>query len=838
MLENEYIRSLIDKLSSFVSDANKAKDSFVNLGLTYGNMEKLQDDVTKSDDKSIVEDLEKELEKAKNVTFSEYAASMPGLTTEEDFENWKKTRIEIMEKNLESEKNRRKAEQDSSIKMAFTDAEKTMNNSSDEYDKLIEKLNKDSEKLDKVIDRAIKRIQIRIDELDEEITDLVDELVETKEHDEKIKLSNQLEKYRSMKISYEANLKTIKQFKGLSKDLIKNVEDYDKMEELVEKAWKQINEVNERLYREDNEIEVDISYNNQTGKYLVSCKCGYFSFPGKEFSEEELSKDNISKLLKGFAGAIASNRVVLSKNGKVVMKTSFENAANNVVEAGKSIDKSQILNPEDDILSKGTSIEPEPTPEPTPTPIEPEPTPEPMPTPTEPEPTLEPTPTPTEPEPTPEPTPTPIEPEPTPEPTPTPIEPEPTPEPTPTPTEPEPTPEPTPTPTEPEPTPIENPEKSDPIVQRVMESRNWKEKIGKGIKAVGIGIGVVTAVAAHPLLGLGIGLAAVASAKAYVEAAQAIKSREIRDTLKNIADKYGLEVKVDHDTYSVYFCGKNGIDSRVTSEDLKGNPTAKKIAEDLQGELDRAFANDLRGTATKAQVDTFLKHKKATSIPIEMCQKVTLDNLEAAYQEVGGVFSKKDKKRGFFDVKEIATKFMKSLAPEKNSEVEVGNVDDIFDELNKAQEQTEEQLESNKVQEKAEEQPELNKAEEQVEESPRPENDTNDVEKFTTGDVLDESGNVISMFDVEVPEVASVNEEPKASQEGPKEEQPEPVVINDEPEKTTEDVEPKVENTSGDQEKVADPDSVSTAKEFINILSNGVHIAEQLEKNESKGRSL
>ncbi len=704
MLENEYIRSLIDKLSSFVSDANKAKDSFVNLGLTYGNMEKLQDDVTKSDDKSIVEDLEKELEKAKNVTFSEYAASMPGLTTEEDFENWKKTRIEIMEKNLESEKNRRKAEQDSSIKMAFTDAEKTMNNSSDEYDKLIEKLNKDSEKLDKVIDRAIKRIQIRIDELDEEITDLVDELVETKEHDEKIKLSNQLEKYRSMKISYEANLKTIKQFKGLSKDLIKNVEDYDKMEELVEKAWKQINEVNERLYREDNEIEVDISYNNQTGKYLVSCKCGYFSFPGKEFSEEELSKDNISKLLKGFAGAIASNRVVLSKNGKVVMKTSFENAANNVVEAGKSIDKSQILNPEDDILSKGTSIEPEPTPEPTPT------------------------------------------------------EPEPTPEPTPTPTEPEPTPEPTPTPTEPEPTPIENPEKSDPIVQRVMESRNWKEKIGKGIKAAGIGIGVITAFAANPLLGIGLGASAVASAKAYVEGAQAIKSRKIRKTLKNIADRYGLEVKVDHDTYSVYFCGKNGIDSRVTSEDLKGNPTAKKIAEDLQGELDRAFANDLRGTATKAQVDAFAKHKKATSVPIEMCQKVTLDNLEAAYQEVGGVFSKKDKKRGFFDAKEIATKFMKSLAPEKNSEVEVGNVDDILDELNRAQEQTEEQ--------------------------------------------------------------------------------PEPVVINDEPEKTTEDVEPKVENTSGDQEKVADPDSVSTAKEFINILNNGVHIAEQLEKNESKGRSL
>ena len=786
MLENEYIRSLIDKLSSFVSDADKAKDSFVNLGLTYGNMEKLQDDVTKSDDKSIVEDLEKELEKAKNVTFSEYAASMPGLTTEEDFENWKKTRIEIMEKNLESEKNRRKAEQDSSIKMAFTDAEKTMNNSSDEYDKLIEKLNKDFEKLDKVIDRAIKRIQIRIDELDEEITDLVDELMETKERDEKIKLSNQLEKYRSMKISYEANLKTIKQFKGLSKDLIKNVEDYDKMEELVEKAWKQINEVNERLFREDNEIEVDISYNNQTGKYLVSCKCGYFSFPGKEFSEEELSKDNISKLLKGFAGAIASNRVVLSKNGKVVMKTSFENAANNVVEAGKSIDKSQILNPEDDILSKGTSIEPEPIPEPTPTPIEPEPIPEP--------------------------TPTPIEPEPTPEPTPTPTEPEPTPEPTPTPTEPEPTPEPTPTPTEPEPTPIENPEKSDPIVQRVMESRNWKEKIGKGIKAAGIGIGVITAFAANPLLGIGLGASAVASAKAYVEGAQAIKSRKIRKTLKNIADRYGLEVKVDHDTYSVYFCGKNGIDSRVTSEDLKGNPTAKKIAEDLQGELDRAFANDLRGTATKAQVDAFAKHKKATSVPIEMCQKVTLDNLEAAYQEVGGVFSKKNKKRGFFDAKEIATKFMKSLAPEKNSEVEVGNVDDILDELNKAQEQTEEQ--------------------------PKPENNTSDVEKFTTGDVLDESGNVISMFDEEVPEVASVNEEPKASQEEPKEEQPEPVVINDELEKTTEDVEPKVENTSGDQEKVADPDSVSTAKEFIDILSNGVHIAEQLEKNESKGRSL
>ena len=45
---------------------------------------------------------------------------------------------------------------------------------------------------------------------------------------------------------------------------------------------------------------------------------------------------------------------------------------------------------------------------------------------------------------------------------------------------------------------------------------------------------------------------------------------------------------------------------------------------------------------TKEQKDIFLKYKKSSVIPLSMCEKVTLDNIEAAYQNVGGVYKREN----------------------------------------------------------------------------------------------------------------------------------------------------------------------------------------------------
>ena len=72
-----------------------------------------------------------------------------------------------------------------------------------------------------------------------------------------------------------------------------------KIEELLQTATEKVNEVNGRISRATDEIEVNVSYNEQTGKYVVECSSGNFKLsPGKEYSEEELTRENIGKLLK------------------------------------------------------------------------------------------------------------------------------------------------------------------------------------------------------------------------------------------------------------------------------------------------------------------------------------------------------------------------------------------------------------------------------------------------------------------------------------------------------------------------------------------------------------
>lgn len=315
MLENEYIENLVDKFTNIINEANHAKELYVTLGQKYADGEKNQTEITNASDVNRVQDLEDELNRINNTTYASYAEMVNGAPTEEEFQEWKNARVEALQNLIEEEKVRR-AEDIAHMENSMYDYNQDkMDAASEEYDKAVDELKKHVEKINTQIERTIKRIQIRIDELDEEIADIVDELRETNDHEEKIRLSKELENYRTMKVSYESNLAAINEIKTLPNEISNSIEDYEKIEELLQTATEKVNEVNGRISRATDEIEVNVSYNEQTGKYVVECSSGNFKLsPGKEYSEEELTRENIGKLLKGFVGALANNRVSLYKN--------------------------------------------------------------------------------------------------------------------------------------------------------------------------------------------------------------------------------------------------------------------------------------------------------------------------------------------------------------------------------------------------------------------------------------------------------------------------------------------------------------------------------------------
>ncbi len=727
MLENEYIENLVDKFTNIINEANHAKELYVTLGQRYAEGEENQAEITNASDVNRVQDLEDELNRINNTTYASYAEMVNGAPTEEEFQEWKNARVEALQSLIEEEKVRR-AEDIAHMENAMYDYNQDkMDTASEEYDKAADELKKHVEKINTQIERTIKRIQIRIDELDEEIADIVDELRETNDHEEKIRLSKELENYRTMKVSYESNLAAINEIKTLPNEISNSIEDYEKIEELLQTATEKVNEVNGRISRATDEIEVNVSYNEQTGKYVVECSSGNFKLsPGKEYSEEELTRENIGKLLKGFVGALANNRVSLYKNGKMYMKTSFENAASNIVEVAKDMDKtiephvpetpeveakgntsnnSGILTEEEiatllDGMNSPTKDQPEPDqPEPDqPKPDQPESD---QPEPDQPE--ID-QPEPDQPEPD---QPKPDQPEPD---QPKPDQPEPD---QPEPDQPEPD---QPESDQPE---IDQPEpeqlKPDVVVQKVIRTRNL---LKTGVAITGT-VATVTATALAGMSLFGIVPAAVAAygaANAIINGASAFKSYKVRKSLSSIADKHGLIVKVDKDTKSVYFCVNNDLSTKITSEDLSNpNPEVRKIAEALQADLDQKFENDKRNLATPEQMKEY--EEKIGFItqkpPLEYCQKVTLDNVEAAYQQIGGVYSIHDRKKvnafgktftSFFkqDEDKIATDFSNSMQPEKSTEVIDVDFKEIENLENNKTENKEENREENKEENKEE----------------------------------------------------------------------------------------------------------------------------------------
>ena len=873
MLENEYIENLVDKFTNIINEATAAKNLYVTLGQRYAEGEESKESITNWPEVNHVQDLEDELNRINNMTYSSYAEMVNGAPTEDEFKEWKNTRVEALQNLIEEERVNRDEDFAHMENAMYNHIQNNMNTASDEYDKAVDELKKHVEKINTQIERTTKRIQIRIEELDEEIADIVDELRETNDHDEKIRLSKELENYRAMKVSYENNLAAINEIRNLPNEILNSIEDYDKAEELLATATEKANEINGRLSIATNEIQVNVSYNEQTGKYIVECSSGNFRLsPGKEYSEEELTRENIGKLLKGFVGALANNRVALYKNGTIYMKTSFENAASNIVEVAKDMDKTvgAVIEEDKPTFSPlgGTKID-----FPTKDKLE------------EDKPTFNP------------PTEETVEPpvlespgvetkentinsnsngllneeeknellagmglpkmneQPTEDPT---VEEIPTEEPTvetknpldkdikiynedgtltqeikdlvlanvnkqaekienqeqnnniengqPEPNQAEPN---QAEPNQAEPNQAEpnqpKPEqpKPDTIVLKVIKTRN---ALKRGASIVGTAATVATtAVAGMSLLGVtAAGVAAYGVANALVDAAAAYKSNKIRKTLSDLADKYGLIVNVDRKSKSVYFCSEKDLSTRITSEDLKNpNPEVRKVAEGLQRDLDEAFENDKRNIADSKEMENYDKEVGflTRKPPLEFCQKVTLDNVEAAYQQIGGVYSIHDKKRflkGKFqslfqqDAEKIATNFSKSMQPEKPTEV----IDVDFEELEQLEKEQEEQTQ--------------NKENSQTEEKEETEEKTQD------------------------------NSAPQQDAEEQKEQQEnEPEQALDEEEKTAEESKKTetVENHQEDKEEPTlasdvDVDNLDNAGDLLNFM-NGMNIGDKIKANSS-----
>ena len=629
--------------------------------------------------------------------------------------------------------------------------------------------------IEKVKSEMIEKAESGIDPTDREIAKMF-----VKDNNKKIReLKSRIEVFDSILESL-TNVETILQNKNeLSSDKIKEYYEFFS------------NYNKEPIGNED--IEINVTFNKDTGKYTVSCKSGNFELkPGKEFTKDELTEENVNKLLKGFAGAISNNKVLVNANGKRYAGARVNNAAESIITAANSLEdvkdlneeivkpleetKENVVEQEKEEQTKEKNAEKDSEEVVKTNDID------------------------------------------------SPKE-ELTDENKETPTKEELTDENKETPTE---------EVVDPVVHRVISSRNRNRKIGWVSDGVAAGIGICTAIAAGPLLGIPLGVAGVVATEAFVNGALAFKTAKIRRTLKKIAEANGLKVVTDHETASVYFCGEKGLDSRLTSADLNGPKEVSVVAKKIQEELDKVFNNDLRGTATKEQKDIFLKHKKSSVIPLSMCEKVTLDNIEAAYQNVGGVY----KRENGFKLKDglkIAKDFVKSIKPEQNTELEDVTIEDAMGEefpnenlpiIEDAPVVDEEKKEQNT--EAKEETAEV-KVEEPTPVVP-------EVETVEPEEIIPE---------IEIPTIDEVKTEepaeatPEVKTEEPMEATPEvkaaEPVVEETPVVETTPMEQSEQNVEEDKEK---GDYIVNADDLLRELGENITVADELVNEESKGMRM
>ena len=621
-LLNEQINTLTSEYADTFRNINASSLTSVDVSSLESEIEVLKSELVNAEEDlkwatNLIENAQKDMEEK----------NMGAIPNDPFFENNNKAKEECKRKVNELKSKIEKKENEIADKKKANSNEseiEKLNSIGDKIRKMVEfqkrNLLDSLNAIEKVKSEMIEKAESGIDPTDREIAKMF-----VKDNNKKIReLKSRIEVFDSILESL-TNVETILQNKNeLSSDKIKEYYEFFS------------NYNKEPIGNED--IEINVTFNKDTGKYTVSCKSGNFELkPGKEFTKDELTEENVNKLLKGFAGAISNNKVLVNANGKRYAGARVNNAAESIITAANSLEDVKDLNEEivkpleetkenvveqekeEQTKEKNAEKDSEEVVETNDidSPKE-ELTDENKEAPTKEELTDENKETPTE-------------------------------------------------------------EVVDPVVHRVISSRNRNRKIGWVSDGVAAGIGICTAIAAGPLLGIPLGVAGVAATEAFVNGALAFKTAKIRRTLKKIAEANGLKVVTDHETASVYFCGEKGLDSRLTSADLNGPKEVSVVAKKIQEELDKVFNNDLRGTATKEQKDIFLKHKKSSVIPLSMCEKVTLDNIEAAYQNVGGVY----KRENGFKLKDglkIAKDFVKSIKPEQNTELEDVTIEDAMGE--------------------------------------------------------------------------------------------------------------------------------------------------------------
>ena len=613
MMESDLLNEQINTLTSEYADTFRNINASSLISVDVSSLES-EIEALKSELVNAEEDLKWATNLIENAQKDMKEKNMGAIPNDPFFENNNKAKEECKRKVNELKRKIEKKENEIADKKKANSNEseiEKLNSIGDKIRKMVEfqkrNLLDSLNAIEKVKSEMIEKAESGIDPTDREIAKMF-----VKDNNKKIReLKSRIEVFDSILESL-TNVETILQNKNeLSSDKIKEYYEFFS------------NYNKEPIGNED--IEINVTFNKDTGKYTVSCKSGNFELkPGKEFTKDELTEENVNKLLKGFAGAISNNKVLVNANGKRYAGARINNAAESIITAANSLEDVKDLNEE--IVkpleeTKENVVEQEKE----------------------------------------------------------------------------------------EQTKEENAEKAskevvetndidspkeeltdenketptkevvDPVVHRVISSRNRNRKIGWVSDGIAAGIGICTAIAAGPLLGIPLGVAGVAATEAFVNGSLAFKTAKIRRTLKKIAKANGLKVVTDHETASVYFCGEKGLDSRLTSADLNGPKEVSEVAKKIQEELDKVFNNDLRGTATKEQKDIFLKHKKSSVIPLSMCEKVTLDNIEAAYQNVGGVY----KRENGFKLKDglkIANDFVKSVKPKQNTELEDVTIEDAMGE--------------------------------------------------------------------------------------------------------------------------------------------------------------
>ena len=734
MMESDLLNEQINTLTSEYADTFRNINASSLISVDVSSLES-EIEALKSELVNAEEDLKWATNLIENAQKDMKEKNMGAIPNDPFFENNNKAKEECKRKVNELKRKIEKKENEIADKKKANSNEseiEKLNSIGDKIRKMVEfqkrNLLDSLNAIEKVKSEMIEKAESGIDPTDREIAKMF-----VKDNNKKIReLKSRIEVFDSILESL-TNVETILQNKNeLSSDKIKEYYEFFS------------NYNKEPIGNED--IEINVTFNKDTGKYTVSCKSGNFELkPGKEFTKDELTEENVNKLLKGFAGAISNNKVLVNANGKRYAGARINNAAESIITAANSLEVTKNL---------GGDQPPKP-----------------------PKPNNDQPPKPNNDQP---------------------------------------------------PKPPQNPKDElnkpdiDPVVHRVISSRNRNRKIGWVSDGVAAGIGICTAIAAGPLLGIPLGVAGVAATEAFVNGALAFKTAKIRRTLKKIAKANGLKVVTDHETASVYFCGEKGLDSRLTSADLNGPKEVSEVAKKIQEELDKVFNNDLRGTATKEQKDIFLKHKKSSVIPLSMCEKVTLDNIEAAYQNVGGVY----KRENGFKLKDglkIANDFVKSVKPEQNTELEDVTIEDAMGEefpnenlpiIEDAPVVDEEKTEQNT--EAKEETAEV-KVEEPTPVVP-------EVETVEPEEIIPE---------IEIPTIDEVKtEEPAEATPEVKAAEP---VVEETPVVETTPMEQSEQNVEEDKEK---GDYIVNADDLLRELGENITVADELVNEESKGMRM